>query len=165
MCSACITSSPRGVEQRRRAVAPLLDVGRVRRADQHRAHLLAGGAKRADQHLERDRVEAGGRARAHRRLASAPRSSRVGSTSALQPGGSTSVASGSSKTHGPSARSPAGGLAAQHLGLDPLAAEAGRAAVALEPGARRRRRLDGAGPATTIATRMLTSSTSASASR
>ena len=57
MCSACITSSPRGVEQRGRAVAALLDVRRVGRADQHRAHLVAGGAQRADQDLERDRVE------------------------------------------------------------------------------------------------------------
>ena len=63
MCSACITSSPGGVEQRGRAVAPLLDVRRVGRADQHRAHLLAGGAQRADQDLERDRVEPAG---AHR---------------------------------------------------------------------------------------------------
>ena len=46
------------VEQRGRAVAALLDVRRVRGADQHRAHLVAGGAQRADQDLERDRVEA-----------------------------------------------------------------------------------------------------------
>ncbi len=35
------------VEQRGRSVAALLDVRRVRRADQHHAHLLAGGAQRA----------------------------------------------------------------------------------------------------------------------
>ena len=34
-----------GVEQRARGVAALLDVGRVRGLDQHRAHLLAGGAQ------------------------------------------------------------------------------------------------------------------------
>ncbi len=57
MCSACITISPRGSNRRGRGVAALLDVGRVRRADQHRAHLLAGRAQRADHDLELDRVE------------------------------------------------------------------------------------------------------------
>ena len=58
MCSACITISPVGVEQRGGAVAALLDVRRVRRAHEHGAHLLAGGAQRADHDLQRDRVQA-----------------------------------------------------------------------------------------------------------
>ena len=57
MCSACITSSPAGVEERGRAVVALLDVGRVGGADQRRAHLVAGGPQPADQHLQGDRVE------------------------------------------------------------------------------------------------------------
>ena len=100
MCSACITSSPRGVEERGRAVVALLDVGRVGGADQHRAHLLAGRAQGADQDLQRDRVEPAHRgpgARAHDRAAVVDRRR-------VQPGGRTKVASGSSKTPGPSAR-------------------------------------------------------------
>ena len=42
------------VEERRRAVAPLLDVRRERRADEHRAHLLRDRAERAADHLELD---------------------------------------------------------------------------------------------------------------
>ena len=49
---------PARVEQRGGAVAALLDVGRVRGADQRGAHLLAGGAQRAGEHLQLDRVEA-----------------------------------------------------------------------------------------------------------
>jgi hypothetical protein len=37
--------------------ASLHDVGRVRGADQHDAHLLAGGAQRAGDDLQLDRVE------------------------------------------------------------------------------------------------------------
>ena len=45
---------PAGVEHRRRAVAPLLDVGRMRGADQRRAHLLGDAAQaRAGHHLQR----------------------------------------------------------------------------------------------------------------
>ena len=40
------------VEQRGRGVAPLLDVRGMGRADEHHSHLLAGGAERADHHLE-----------------------------------------------------------------------------------------------------------------
>ena len=57
----------RGVEERRRAVAPFLDVGGIRGAHEHRPHLLAGGSKGADQHLERDRVEPRARFLATRR--------------------------------------------------------------------------------------------------
>ena len=45
------------------------------------------------------------------------------STSARQPGGSTKVASGSSKIAGPPCTRPAERLAAQHRGLDPVAVE------------------------------------------
>ena len=45
------------VKQRRRRVAPLLDVGRVRRADQHGSHLLADRPQRAGQDLELHRVD------------------------------------------------------------------------------------------------------------
>ena len=46
------------VEERRRAVVALGDVGRVGRADQDRAHLVTGGAQGAGHHLEGYRVEA-----------------------------------------------------------------------------------------------------------
>ena len=88
-----------GVEEGGRAVVALLDVGRVGGADQRRAHLIAGGAQAADQDLERDRVEA---VAAHRATSARDRAVRR-RPSALQPGGSTSVASGSSKTTGPAA--------------------------------------------------------------
>ncbi len=42
------------VEERRRAVAPLLDVRREGRADEHGAHLLGDRAQRAAEHLELD---------------------------------------------------------------------------------------------------------------
>ena len=45
-----------GGEQRRRGIAPLLDVGRVGRPDEHRTHLLAGGVQRACEDLELDRI-------------------------------------------------------------------------------------------------------------
>ena len=45
-----------GREQRGRGVAALLDVGRVRRADEHRAHLLADRVQRPGQHLKLDRI-------------------------------------------------------------------------------------------------------------
>ena len=46
-----------GVEERGRGVAALLDVRRVRRADQNRAHLLARRTQRAAQNLEPDRAQ------------------------------------------------------------------------------------------------------------
>ena len=54
MCSAWATIRPVAVEERRRAVAPLLDVGREGGADQRRAHLLGDRAQRAADHLELD---------------------------------------------------------------------------------------------------------------
>ena len=96
MCSACITISPVAIEQRGRCVPALLDVRRVRRADEHRSHLLAGRPQGTAQDLERDGIECArsslARARAFRRPV----------TSARQPGGTTTVDSGSSQTAGPS---------------------------------------------------------------
>ena len=83
---------PALVEQRRGGIAALLDVRRVRGADQHGAHLVAGRAQRAEHHLERDRVEP-----AHRSSTTPSASAR-----ACQPGGTTSVEPGSSKIAGPS---------------------------------------------------------------
>ena len=45
------------VEQRGRAVPPLLDVRRIARPDQRLAHLLDDGRQRAADHLGRDRVD------------------------------------------------------------------------------------------------------------
>ena len=45
------------VEQARRAVAPLLDVGRVGGAHQRLAHLLDDGGERIADHLHRDRID------------------------------------------------------------------------------------------------------------
>ena len=139
MCSACITSSPAGVEERGRAVVALLDVGRVGGADQRRAHLVAGGAQAADQDLEGDRVEPAHRAVPFPRISCAWNRARivpVASTFACQPGGRIRVASGSSKTTGPSRRGAGSGLAAQHRGLDPLAVEQHRPGALLKPAAR-----------------------------
>ena len=98
-----------GVEERGRAVAALLDVRRVGRADQHRAHLVAGGAQRADQHLQRDRVEA----RAHRaslRAARCPRVVDLRAPAGRQHQGRLRAAR--TRT-GPRPRCPAGGSPAQ----------------------------------------------------
>ncbi len=56
MWSACATSRPARVEQRGRAVPALLDVGRERRADQDRAHVLGDGQQAVGEHLHLDRV-------------------------------------------------------------------------------------------------------------
>ena len=149
-----------GVEQRRRAVVALLDVGRVRGADQHRAHLLAGRAQRADQHLQRDRVERGLIGPTAPRRSFPRRRPR-----ARHPGGQHEGRLGKlERRTGPSASRARAGLAAQHLGLEPLAAEAGPArARSSDPGGRCRG--SSAGPGSTSARRMLTSSTAASGSR
>src|SRR5947209_15734872 len=85
-----------GVEQRTRGVSALLDVGRVGGANQHRAHLLAQGLCRPGQDLQLDRVDGSGS------VSLAHSASRmivpVASTSALHPGGTTTVESGSSMT-------------------------------------------------------------------
>src|SRR4029078_4521359 len=78
---------------------PLLDVGGVRRVHEHRAHLLADGPKRARHHLQRDRVDAV----VHRRSST---SVPCESTVPCQPGGTTTVVSGSRQTAGPRTRSP-----------------------------------------------------------
>ena len=132
MCSACMTIAPVGVEQGRGRVAALLDVGRMGRAHQHRAHLLAGGAQRAQHHLEGDRADP-----AH---ASRSRTTASASAVARQPGGTTSVAPSSSKTAGPVELRLAG---AEHARLGLLAGEhdaAGAALVGLGGGARARLR-------------------------
>ncbi|CUU54159.1 hypothetical protein Ga0074812_102165 [Parafrankia irregularis] len=49
---------PAGVEERRRAVPPLLDVGRVGTADQQRPHLLRDAAHRTRQHRQGHRIHA-----------------------------------------------------------------------------------------------------------
>src|SRR5215469_12607115 len=85
-----------GVEERGRTVVALLDIGRVGGADQRRPHLVAGGAQSPDQHLQGYRVH---------RASIVPWSS----TAVDQLGGTTKVASGSSKTAGPSVSKPAAG--------------------------------------------------------
>ena len=77
------------VEDRGRAVAPLLDVRRERRADQDRTHLLRDRAERAADHLQLD---------VHRVSTSVP--SLV--VSPRQPAGTQQVEPDSSSTRGPS---------------------------------------------------------------
>src|ERR1700720_1971700 len=57
-----------GVEQPDRAVAPFLDVGRERGADQVRSHLLGDRQEAVREHLHQDRI--GERARGHLTLMS-----------------------------------------------------------------------------------------------
>ena len=112
-----------GVEQRGRAVAPLLDVRRVRGADQDRAHLVA------------DRPQARRRGPGARRVQLAPliaplrRDDRAAlvDLAPTSPAAGPASLSGSSNTHGPSTAVPAARLAAEHLGLEPLAARSGPA--------------------------------------
>src|SRR4051794_8856308 len=78
------------VEDRRRAVATLLDVRRERRADEYCAHLLRDRAQRASEYLKLD-VH-------HRRRTSVPSSF----VSPLHPAGTQQVEPGSSSTDGPS---------------------------------------------------------------
>ena len=112
---------PVGVEQRGRAVAPLLDVGRQRAVDERRAHLLRDPAKRPDRDLE------------------------LGGIHDLEPQHPVLVG-----LAGPAGRHQAGGLgelddrragdrgagrepaAGEHLGLDLVALPADRAAAALD---------------------------------
>ena len=76
------------VEERRRTVAPLLDVGREGRADEHRAHLLGDRAEQAAENLELDR---------HDRVSLSMRPS----LTPTHPGGTQHVEPGSSTTAGP----------------------------------------------------------------
>src|SRR5579864_4213246 len=76
------------VEERRRAVASLLDVGRERGSDEHGTHLLRDRAQRAADDLQLD---------VHRLNTSVPSSF----VSPLQPSGTQHVAPGSSTTSGP----------------------------------------------------------------
>ena len=103
-----------GVEEGSGGVAALLDVGRVGRADEHHAHLVAGGAQRAEHHLESDRVEL--HLLHHHGLGAR--------ASARQPGGTTSVEPGRARIAGPSTLAGAG---PEQLRLVPLVPEAGAA--------------------------------------
>ena len=132
MCSACITISPRGVEQRGRAVAALLDVRRVRAAHQHRAHLLARGAQRAGDDLQRRR----GPSRSASALA-APCPSRP---SPAQPAGTRASPRAARTSAGPRRRragSPRARRTSPRPGVD--AASTGAASTQLDRPACRRR--------------------------
>ena len=76
------------VEERRRAVAPLLDVRRERGADEHRSHLLGDRAERRADDLQLDVDHA----------TSAGRACRAQSVSPAQPAGIQAVAPSSSST-------------------------------------------------------------------
>ena len=93
------------VEQRARGVAALLDVRRVRGPDQQRAHLLAGRVQRA----EDDRAARSGPGRPRPFMPASARSCRRRRRAPRQPGVTSSVASGSAQTAGPSIRSPGAG--------------------------------------------------------
>src|SRR4029077_1567478 len=140
---------PRGIEEGRRAVVALGDVRRVGGADQHGAHLVAGGPERAGHHLEGDGVEPG-----HELTAvTVPDSSTV----AFHPRGRTSVASGSSKTHGPAASKPASGSpwSTRVVTHSPSKRASRSPSVSSPPAAARGR---GSGPGSAAATRIVTSS-------
>ena len=156
MCSACITISPLGVEQRRRAVAALLDVRRVRRADQDGAHLVAGARSAAGEHLQLDRVD-GTRHRCAPCLVATivP----TASTSAVPAAGDEERGLGQLEDARPVEREAGRRLAGDHLDRQP-ARPANRRAARRPARLRavRRRRLE-AGRGSTAARRTLTSST------
>ena len=90
----------------------------------------------------------------------------VSSTSPLQPGGTSTVDSGSSTTAGPSSFVPGAGIPREHLELDLLAVERRLAPVALEVVRRRSPPASSTStPAAVAVTRIVTSSSSCSASR
>ena len=105
MCSACITSSPpavnSAVEQSRRSLMFGECAERISTAP-----ISSQAARRAP---TRTWSETGSRPSAIGPFPGPARIVPASSTSAGQPGGSTRVASGSSNTHGPSARVPAAG--------------------------------------------------------
>src|SRR5258707_440584 len=88
----------RGIEQRRRAIAPFLDVGRMRGADQRLAGLLDDRAHGGTDHFDRDGVDGHGAAS---RIRFSQRSTR-----AVMPGGTRVVASICSTMAGPAKRLP-----------------------------------------------------------
>ena len=135
MCSACITISPVRVEQRGRGVAALLDVGRVGRAHEHRAHLLA------DARASRPRSTCsvtGSRPRRSCARSSEQRAVLVGRPRASRAARRPSPPA-ARRPPGPSSRSPGAGSPRRTVRLEPPAAEAARARRAL----RRRRRAAG----------------------
>src|SRR4029453_17049722 len=91
------------VEKRSGRISAFLDVRRVGRPHEHRAHLLAGRPQRTGQHLGRDGIEAFAHLRRSRNSVPSSR------TPARQPGGTTTVASDNSQIAGPSSRSPGAG--------------------------------------------------------
>src|SRR6185295_13145309 len=88
-----------GIEQCRRAVAPLLDVGRMRGADQRLAGLLDDRGHGGTDDFDGDGVEPGHAEASRMRL-------RYESTRAVQPAGTTVVASICSTIAGPEKRLP-----------------------------------------------------------
>jgi hypothetical protein len=94
---------PPAVEQRDRAIAPLLDVGRERRADQRVVHVLRDGQQAVAEHLHRDGVENRFRSHAAASPVTPSRITRLpsASTCAACPGASTVVELISSITAGP----------------------------------------------------------------
>jgi hypothetical protein len=149
--------SPR-VEQRAGGVAPLLDVGRVGGADQHGAHLLAGGAQGAGDDAQRDGVDAHG-----------ARSSLIvpdGSTRPAHPGGTASVASGSSQIAGPSIAVPGSGSPASTVASCSSPSNQARRALCSAPRPEAPAAVASiSGPGSLAVTRSVTSSTSPSGSR
>ena len=117
MCSACMTIWPSASNSAQEASRRSLMLAECGGLDEHGAHLLAGGAQGAGDDPQRDRVDA------HRF------SSRIvpdSSTSPAQPGGTASVASGSSTSAGPSISVAGLRLAGEHGRLVLLAAEDAR---------------------------------------
>ena len=109
MCSAWTSRSPDGVEQRGRAVGPLLDVGAERAALQHGTHLLGDAGEPGDQHLQGGGVEGG--TRSSMRPPAAPSAPAGARASARHPSASQIVQSGSAMHRAARrrGRTPAGG--------------------------------------------------------
>src|SRR5437660_12912792 len=95
-----------GVEQRGRAVAPLLDVGRVGGADQRLAGFLHDRGERCADHLDGDRVERHPLGRDRDVHAVSKMRLSQASTLAVMPGKTTVVASICSTIAGPAKRLP-----------------------------------------------------------
>ena len=138
MCAACATIWPLGVEDGGGAVAPLLDVGAERAADQRRAHLLGratqgGGQDLAARWSRRSPATAAGRGSRRRRSAAPAGGDEAGGLAQVHPIGASDRAGARRSPAGRGRGRPCGGPDA------PSRSRPGRRGRRTRSGARARR--------------------------